>query len=44
MDLDVILELGFDDKEFSLESMFGYKALAIPHASTTEKVNIKKLF
>jgi hypothetical protein len=36
-ELDVILESGFDDREFSLESMFGYIALAIPHASTTEK-------
>jgi hypothetical protein len=38
MELDVILEFSFV-KEFSSESMFGYKALAIPHASTTESEN-----
>jgi hypothetical protein len=29
------------DNEFPFESMFGYKALAIPQASTTEKEQLK---
>jgi len=33
---NVVLEFGADGKEFSLEPMFGYAELAIPHASTTE--------
>jgi hypothetical protein len=36
-ELAVMLDFGVDVNEFSFESMFGYRALAIPHASTTEK-------
>lgn len=44
MEFDVILEFGFDNKEFSLESVLGYKAFAIPHASTTENFELKSYF
>jgi hypothetical protein len=37
----VVLGVGVDGNEFSFESMFGYKALAIPQASTTEKGELK---
>lgn len=33
----VMLDFGTDDNKFSLELMFGYRALAMPQASTTEK-------
>jgi hypothetical protein len=40
-EFSVTLGFGVDDNEFSFESMFGYKALAIPQASTTEKGELK---
>lgn len=37
----VMLDFGVDDNEFSFESICGYKALAIPQASTTVKGELK---